>query len=267
MNTMHLEDFVALGRTVPEVSKKYGKRVCMADYSPMNNQFLRVYPLMLPVKGNSDANGFKSRHTYAVDLQRNPEDNRSESWRVVDELHPTTTPWDAAPEVSTNSVIKWLEPRAVPTIRALDECRLSIGVMLVKAGSWQGLSQPRDQVDTQPEHRSLFDDLADQVGLSGTPEFDPTRVKFAPYIVFSDAGGNHKLQLREWGAFMLLGNPTYADDPDALWNANGYKKDMDTFLVLGNMAKHRKNWLVIKTFQRKPATTNSLFDDADDQDE
>lgn len=267
MNTMHLDDFVALGRTVPEVSKKYGKRVCMAGYSLLNNQFLRVYPLMLPVKDNADTNGFKSRHTYAVDLQRNPDDNRSESWRVVDELRPTTTPWGAAPEVSTNNVIKWLESRVVPTIRTLNECRLSIGVMLIKAGAWRGVSQPRDQVDTKPEHRSLFDDLADQVGLSGKPEFDPTKVKFAPYIEFSDAGGNHKLQVREWGAFLLLGKPEYADNPDALWDANGYKKGLDTFLVLGNMANHRNNWLVIKTFQRKPAATNSLFDVKDESDE
>ncbi len=48
MNTMTVEDFVVLGRTVPEDSQKYGKKVCMAGYSPSLSQLLRVYPLMMP---------------------------------------------------------------------------------------------------------------------------------------------------------------------------------------------------------------------------
>lgn len=64
MNTMHVEDFVVLGRTVPEESKKYGQRICMAGYSLENNQFLRIYPLFVPVGENADTNGFRARYAY-----------------------------------------------------------------------------------------------------------------------------------------------------------------------------------------------------------
>ncbi len=79
MNTLHVEDFVVLGRTVPEDSKRYGKKICMAGYSPDLNQFLRVYPLMLPIGDSADSNDFKARHAYSLDLRRNDQDNGIES--------------------------------------------------------------------------------------------------------------------------------------------------------------------------------------------
>jgi hypothetical protein len=261
LNTLHVNDFIALGRTVPEESKKYGKRVCMAGFSPQCNQLLRVYPLMLPIGANAGTNSFKARHTYSVDLQRNTDDNRSESWRVADELNPTSTPWGIAEEVKKPALIDMLVKRAVPSIKCLNVCRLSLGVMYLKAGEWQGISIPKKEKVPEPEHASLFDDLAEQAAVPDGQRIDPTDVKFAPYIKFEDPDGKHKLQVREWGAFLLMGNPKYANDPDALWNANGYKRDRDTVVVLGNMAKHRNNWLIIKLFQvDKGSELGALFD-------
>ena len=132
---MRVEDFVILGRTVPEDSKKYGKKVCMAGYSAENNQLLRVYPLLLPVGPDAGTNPFVARHRYAVDLRRNADDTRQESWRVVDERDPTMTPAGAAAEVKKHEVMKWLESRAVPSVKCLNDCKLSLGVLSVKAAS------------------------------------------------------------------------------------------------------------------------------------
>jgi hypothetical protein len=266
VNTLHVEDFVVLGRTVPEESKKYGKRVCMAGYSAECNQFLRVYPLMVPVGDKVGTNDFKARHRYTLDLKRNPNDNRTESWRVHDEMAPTSTPWDKAPDLKKADVLAWLRKRAVPSIRCLDECRLSLGVICLAANQWEGITIPKDEPDPQPEHATLFDDLieATQGSVAG---FDPTKVKHAPYIRFSDRDGKHRLQVREWGALLLLGKPDYADTPNALWNANAYKSNRDIVLVVGNMNNHRNNWLIIKTFQPdEPKKGPSLFDDVSDGD-
>jgi hypothetical protein len=240
---MHVDDFVVLGRTVPEESKTYGKRVCMAGYSPGNNQFLRVYPLMVPFGKNADANGFKARHSYALDLRRNTSDSRTESWRVADEQKPTTTPWDRAPEVSKKTVVDWLSKRAVGSIRLLNECRLSIGVVVVKADDWEGIAVPRTQPDPADEHRGLFDDLETQTDI------DANQVQFAPYIRFQDRDGEHRIQVREWGAYRLLSNPQYSSRPEVLWDAAGYRNGHDLVLVVGNMGNHRTNWLIIKTFE------------------
>lgn len=254
MNTLHLKDFTVLGRTVPEESKKFGKKVCMAGYSPENNQLLRVYPLLVPVGDNADANGFRARFVYEMDLRRNPSDTRTESWRLVDEKQPTKTAWSRAAETLAPKVIEWLGKRVSPSIKALNDCKLSLGVIRLEANEWEGYAIPRASPGPEEVHRSLFEDLEDQEGI------DVNAVKFAPYIRFKDADGEHNLQVREWGAYRLLSNPQYADTPEALWGANAYRQDRGKLLVVGNMNNHRNNWLVIKTFDLDPpATGPSLF--------
>ncbi len=268
MNTMHVEDFVVLGRTVPEDSRKYGQKVCMAGYSAENNQFLRVYPLLVPVGGDADSNGFRARHRYVLDLQRNPQDTRSESWRVSDEKQPTQTPWKLAPETKKNTLLEWLDKRVVPSIRALNDCKMSIGVIRVSSGNWRGVMVPRGAPEKSESVVSLFDDLDDQAHFSHQVRLI-AKVEYAPYIHFSDAEGSHELQIREWGAYMLLAKDEYADKPEALWGASGYRSTKDLYLVIGNMMNHRKNWLVIKTFEADEQDYSpSLLDGvADDQDE
>jgi hypothetical protein len=261
MNTMQISDFVVLGRTVPEDSKKYGQRVCMAGYSPMCNQFLRVYPLMVPVGPHVGTNPFKARHSYILDLQRNPSDSRQESWRVVDELHPTATPPDSAKEVKKSTILDWLDTRKVPSIESLNTCKLSLGVLFVPATKWSGEIVERD-VDTPPEfHRSLFDDLEDQASA----EPNVAKVRSAPYIRFQDDVSEHFLQIREWGAFQLFAKHDYP--PEALWTAAGYRTGKDMWFVIGNMMNHRRNWMIIKTFEADGSKSPGLFDAVPTEDE
>jgi hypothetical protein len=243
MNTLHVEDFVVLGRTVPEESKKFGTRICMAGYSAGINQFLRVYPLMVPVGENANTNGFRARHMYCLELRRNDLDNRPESWRLLDEKKPTATRWDTAPEVTKAAVTRWLGTREVQSIEALNESRVSLGVLRVKAADWTGVMVPRSDDAISEAERTLFDDLEEQ------PEIDANRIKHIPYIKFTDRSGAHRLQVREWGAYRLLVQPRYAETPEVLWGASGYRTGQDLLVVVGNMCNYRTNWLIIKTFE------------------
>ncbi len=263
MTRLSVEDFVVLGRTVPEDSKTYGKRICMAGYSEECNQFLRVYPLFIPIGERSNLNWFKARYRYQLDLKRNPKDNRTESWRLLDEQRPTTTDWDGAQERKKEDVMAWLEKHAVPSIDALNKCKLSLGVLKIPAADWEGICIPKEEPNEDEQHKGLFDDLEDQAtsGLNNDT-IDPNKVNFAPYIKFTDDVGPHRLQVREWGAFRLMAQDKYKDDPEALWGASGYKRGRDMLIVVGNMTNHRKNWLVIKTFQYdEKKQERTLFDD------
>lgn len=242
MTEFHVDDFVVLGRTVPEESRKYGQRVCMAGYSAGCNQFIRVYPLLVPVGADWNANRFRARHRYAVSLRRNPGDNRPESWRVADEHSPTATPWDAAEEVRKEQVVEWLLKRTTDSIASLNNCRLSLGVLRLDAGEWDGLMVPRSEAAADRMTPGLFDALEGQ-------DIDPAAITHAPYIRFRDRCGDHTLQVREWGAYRLLSDPTYARNPSALWRAPGYRQDKSLLVVVGNMCNYRNNWLVIKTFE------------------
>jgi hypothetical protein len=263
MSTLHVEDFVVLGRTVPEDSKKYGQRVCMAGYSPSCNQFLRVYPLMVPVGPNAGTNDFRARYTYHLDLTRNPKDNRMESWRVEDEMNPTRTPWAAATEVKKTAILDWLSTKKVPSIDALNTCRMSLGVLFVPADNWTGTAVEKEAPAPPEHHRSLFEDLEHQAVAE--PAFG--KVRYAPYIEFQDALSTHRLQVREWGAYRLLSNESYSDKPESLWTASGYRTGKDLWIVVGNMTNHRKNWMVIKTFEADAAKGPSLFDSLPTEDE
>lgn len=256
MSTFHVNDFVVLGRTVPEESRKYGRRVCMAGYSKECNQFVRVYPLLVPAGANWNANGFRARHQYEMSLRRNPNDSRAESWRVADEHAPTATPWCAAPEVKKADVVGWLSRHVVENLWHLNQCRMSLGVLHLEAGEWDGQLVPRDEANADRDTPGLFDALDDD-----PEEVNARVISHAPYIRFWDGHSDHRLQVREWGAYRLLSDPKYAADPAALWSAPGYRHDRSLLAVMGNMCNRRNNWLIIKTFEidPQPAEAPSLL--------
>lgn len=276
---LQLGDFTVLGRTFPEDSKKYGKRICMAGFSPSLNSFVRVYPLLVPTGENHGKNEFKARHRYAMKLRRNPNDSRMESWRVEDVDHPTSTPWDKSPEVKKSEIIKWLETKCVSSTHDLDPCRLSLGVIRLEAGEWEGHLQPRDEYGRDVKQTpglfsddvdapGLFDDLQEEMGE------DHVRVHHVPYLKFRDGrnGKPRKLQIREWGAYLGLAF-AFNDAPEKLWTAPGYHRDHSLLVVVGNMCHHRNVWLAIKTFQldkpkeRGPSLLDGFGSGSDDMDE
>jgi hypothetical protein len=259
MATLQLDDFTVLGRTFPEESRKYGQRICMAGYSPSMNSFMRVYPLMVPVGDNINKNGFQARHSYDMSLKRNPNDSRLESWRLADDNRPSETPWDKATELRKSDVVKWLNTKLVGSTHDLDLCKLSLGVILLEAGKWDGLLQPRDQYGNDADDApGLFDQLDEDEELRAKSVV----VRHAAYFKYADGrnGKPRKLQIREWGAYLGLAQ-AFADKPEKLWSAPGYNQERSLLVVVGNMCHHRNVWLAIKTFQLDPPPSGpSLLD-------
>ena len=134
-------------------------------------------------------------------------------------------------------------------------------MLFVPHDKWTGETVQKEEVTAPEHHRSLFDDLEDQA----VAEPMVGKVRYAPYIQFRDAVSEHRLQVREWGAYQLLAQEAYADRPDSLWNAPGYRAGKDLWIVVGNMTNHRKNWMVIKTFEAD-AKGPGLFDDVTTED-
>src|SRR5262245_2553951 len=74
---MRLDDFIVLGRTVPEASQHYGTRVCMAGYSDELAKIIRVYPLLID-------SPLRSRYQATLEVSLNSDDNRRESYKLRD---------------------------------------------------------------------------------------------------------------------------------------------------------------------------------------
>ncbi len=232
---MIIEDFVCLGRTVPEQSKTYGHRVCMAGFSPELGQLLRVYPL--PV-----VNTLRVGRRYVLSLQRNSKDSRHESWKLADRI----ALYESTEKVLTHAITEHLEHYISPSIQHLNEQRASLGI--IKADHVQCEFRRRESVKA-PEQLELFE--------STDTCFGANAIHVAPYVRFDDEAGSHCLQLREWGCYEWIRK--HPAQYRQLSQNLGFGEPSSQLMLVGNMCNFRNVWLVIKTWPiAKPALQLAL---------
>lgn len=220
---MIVEDFVCLGRTVPEESKKYGHKVCMAGYSFELGQFLRVYPL--PVQ-----NPLKANRKYVLSLCRNSSDSRFESWKLTDRI----ALYESKDKVYESDLRRIFTENVSESIAILNDRRASIGVV-----------RPLDMLG-EFDHRANCGETQMDLFDHCDHHFGADAINAIPYLRFMLAGKSHRLQLREWGCYeWIRKNPC---ECAKLWNNLRLKEQTDKYLLVGNMANHRNVWLVIKSF-------------------
>jgi hypothetical protein len=118
---MRIDDFVCLGRTVPEESKKYGRKVCMAGYSDEMREFIRIYPL--PV-----VNPIHQRSVCRIEVSRPNHDSRDESWRLAREKENDGIEVGNTAKTTTE-VVRWLNDHMSRSIKELNAARRSLGVV------------------------------------------------------------------------------------------------------------------------------------------
>lgn len=222
---MILYDCICLGRTVPEESKKYGKKVCSIFYSPELRQLIRVYPLMID-------NPCKVRTVADLDLIPNPHDSREESFKLK---HPEDGIISVHATKEQSDIRKILESKLIDSIKTLNSRRKSIGV--IKSNAAGIIKTISNQPDIDQDQKLLFDDIYESMSF---------KTKIVPYICFSDATGNHTLQIREWGTWEYIRKND--ESPKEVFGGLGLS-DSEQYLIVGNMNNYRTNWLVVKTYR------------------
>lgn len=233
---MIIDDFVCLGRTVPEESTAHGHRVCMAGYSESMRGLVRVYPL--PVQ-----NPLRQRHLASLSVERNPKDCRPESWKLRDYGRSIMEATDE--EVPMVKVRKWLRDLQVGSIRELNEARKSLGVMEV-SGEPQPYFQRRHEVQ-DPSQLELF-----RFADSDPRPFGAGALDIAPRLKFHDKAGHaHDLQVREWGAYEWVRK--HRGEAAQLWENYRLHDGRPTLLLIGNMNNQRTAWLIINVFKEEQA--------------
>lgn len=231
---MRIDDYCCLGRTVPEESKKYGTKVCSAGYSEELNAFVRVYPLPFP-------NELRQRTVSVLELERNCQDGRAESWRLNREAANNGIV-SIGPQRPTWKVCGWLDGHISQSIKELNADRRSIGVIRPR-GLECYFSERGSKKQVDPGQPLLWDDI-DHAIEGGH------RIQLAPRLRFRDEDGPHDLQLREWGCYEWLRNEP--DRARQLWeNLRLNSPNHDTLFVVGNMCNQRCAWLVISVYVRR----------------
>jgi hypothetical protein len=240
-----VDDFVMLGKTVPEPTRRDGRVfVCSAGISPTLRSLVRIYPL---ARRNTPPRWSVS----TVKLVRNPEDSRHESFKLEGDRRPgahehINNSFQVSGTCPPMARADLLSRYVVGSIPEANDKRLSLAVLHPEQLELTFEHNP-DSPDS-PE-LTLFD-------LEPRPTEGAKRFAYIPRLRFRDADRENHLMLRDWGCFEFMRK--HGDDkrfglPDAL------HLDPTCSLLVGNFNQHRNSWLVISVLRGLRAAP-SLFD-------
>lgn len=228
--TVTLHDFVMLGTTVPEPSKKDERiYVCSAGWHP-DFGLIRIYPL-----ARQAAPRRWSKST--VKVERNPRDSRRESWRIAGDRHNPSIN-DAfvyrghASHADRAELLDRCLAKHVPTsIPEANESRASLALVTPEAVEFE-LEHNQDSPDS-PQLR-LFDSPAEPSNVGAK------RFPYIPRLRFTDVS-DHRLMLRDWGVYEWMRKypGREREIPSALHLGHS------SALLVGNLNHQRNAWVVI----------------------
>ncbi|MER6974449.1 HNH endonuclease [Nocardioides sp. NPDC057767] len=231
---MILDDFIMLGTTVPEPSKDGRVFVCSAGVSPEMKRLVRIYPLAR----RSIPNRWRM---YRTPLERNPRDNRHESFQVRGDRELGRHNWintrfeEVQREVTRGKRAALLQPFVQGSIQQANSKRISLAVL--QPDDFDLYFRKNEDAD-KDEQLTLFDTGEENAHAQG-----PRRFELMPRLRFRDEGGPHDLMLRDWGAFELQRKHGPAYFRDNL--ASALNLTPSSSLLVGNMNNRRTTWLVI----------------------
>jgi hypothetical protein len=244
---MTLDQFVMLGKTVPESNSDGRQFVCTAGYDLELRQSIRIYPM---ARWNCPVRWSVSQ----VPVERNPKDSRAESWKIKGDRSPGAHQW-------INGVIRPVQTKVSPsvereiakalTVRSLHEAndkRLSLCVLLP------------DDLPRLDLERGDIAEMAPTLDMFGDTRELPvaTRFKWHPRLRFADQDGHrHDLMLRDWGCYEWMRKN---GDEAALKLDENLNLSTAPPLLCGNLNRFRNSWLVISVFSGTVHARADVFD-------
>ncbi len=241
---MILEDFVFLGKTIPEPNSDGRVFVCSAGWSRELQSLLRIYPL----------SRFSAPRTWSackVRLQKNPKDTRRESFQLFGDRHDGHSEINRecidvhGEELKPSALADELRKAMCPSIRQANDRRLSLALVRPRNPELHFEYNPESPASPQ---LALFD--APQT----IPEFGSKRFAYIPRVHFWDEDGEHDLQLREWGCYEFLRK----QGEENRHKLNPHLSGSST-LLLGNLNNQRTAWIVISVLNGLEAPKQSTL--------
>lgn len=228
---MILEDFVMLGKTIPEPNSDGRIFVCSAGCSAEMRSLVRLYPL-------SRWQAPRRWTVNRVPVERNYKDYRRESFSIKGNRSPATHGsinglFHEVGKIARPQREEVLKPYMVPSIREANERRMSLAI--VAPQGVPTLHFEHHAIDSP--HQSLFagDDTERQ-------RLGAKRFAYQPRLRFRDDAGPHDLQLRDWGCYEFMRKKGDERRHELFAAAH---LDKNPVLLVGNMNNRRNVWLVI----------------------
>lgn len=235
-----MDDLVILGRACPELIRDGRITVCTAGYSEKYG-FVRVYPTTLYMP-------WKQWDVVSVPLERNPHDNRKESWKIQG----SKKEWDTLHnKISIVDKLTNKKERAHLVSNLVDGCVSNIN------------QDKRSLGIVKPHIKKCFFtkiddyDSTNQIDLSGLPlPKVKDQYSIQPRISYRcgecTTKKNHDQQVLEWGFYeWIRKNP---NNPEQVWdNAQINSDKHEIYFFLGNHFVHRRSFFIISVL-RLPKT-------------
>jgi len=236
-------DFICLGQTVPEESKKYGLRVCTAGWDIKNECLVRIYPL-----GVNKDHHFKKWYVYKnLPVRRNTKDSRKESWRLNIDIENLYTieckKYNGNKIEALNMMFNLHGSKDIVT---LNKNRKSLAIInMVKP---HGYFENKSKIIQNANQLSMFEDFMIE-DLNSNDVLGKNGFYYLPRIKFKDEINKpHELMFNSWDAYMHQINLAPKYGVDDLWKKLNLTPKSDKLALIGNMNHQRNAWLIISTF-------------------
>jgi len=249
--TERIDDVIILGRGVPEQISEGRITVCVAGYS-LTRGFIRLYPTRID-------SPLKVWSIVSVDVQRNPRDNRPESWKFPD----SKTGWQSInqhirvigeyPKHGRLGLLDSIKSRCVADI---NDARNSLGVVM-PAIKRRYLAPNRMHTEA---YQPLFE-IMEHAGAATKRDYvaEPRLCYLCGDTCRSKNG--HDMQLLDWGCYQWM--KSHPGNEQQIWANMGIgSPEWTHYLLVGNQTNQRTSYLVINVLRQKATVfQGGLFDE------
>lgn len=247
--TRTINDVIILGRAVPERISDGRVTVCVAGYSPELG-FVRLYPTRV----DSPLNVW---NIVSVEVERNPQDSRLESWKFVDshiDYQGLNQHIEIRGEMPRHQRLEWIDSLRSGCVSEINERHLSLGIIKPKIQKYY--------LANNQMHRDAFQPLFDFIEHA---KVETKRdYNFEPRIQYTCGDDclmttHHDQQLLDWGCYLWMKkNP---GKEGQIWrNLHFGESDYQHYFLVGNQAHQRTSFMVINVIRQKaPMLQTSLF--------
>ena len=241
-----ISDVIVLGRGVPEQISNGRITVCVAGYSETMG-FVRLYPTRVD-------SPLSVWNIVSVEVERNPLDNRNESWKLPD----SRSGWEKVNqhitimgEFKREHRIGLLDAIKSDCVKDINDARQSLGIIKP--------SIRRSYLGTNKKHLEAYQPLFEMIEHASV--MTKRDFETEPRFEYScgercKAKKNHDMQLLDWGCYQWIKkNPQQAQQ---IWKNMGVgSPDWMHYFLVGNQANQRTSYMVINVLRQKCATFQS----------
>ncbi len=238
--TVQIDDVIILGRGVPEQISGGRVTVCVAGYSPTQG-FIRLYPTRID----------SPLHTWSivsVEVERNPQDNRQESWKFPE----SRTEWqyinrhiNAVGMYPREARLSLLDSIRSDCVAQINDARASLGVIRPVIKRHYLAPNERHTEAYQP----LFEIMEHADVMTKRDYIAEPRLSYICGETCRTKHG-HDMQLLDWGCYQWMRK--HPDNAQQIWRNMGIGVDGWThFFLVGNQANQRTSYIVINVLRQK----------------